>query len=219
MDRVVIFGNGQNASLAYANLTQASPHRVVAFTVDREYIQSRTLMDLPVIPFEEIETVCPPASHAMFVAISFRMVNRLRAAKVVQARAKGYTLISHVNPRAIVPPHFQLGDNCLIGAANIAPFVEVGQNVVIASGCVVGHHTVIGDHCYLGPGAVVSGSVTLEPYCFIGSGAVIRDRVTIRESSVIGAGAVILEDTAERGVYLATPAQRLPILSDQLPVG
>jgi sugar O-acyltransferase (sialic acid O-acetyltransferase NeuD family) len=219
MDKIILFGNGQNASLAYANLTQDSPHRVVAFTVDREYIQPGGLLGLPVLPFEEIETLFPPASHAMFVAISFRRVNRLRAAKVAQAREKGYSLISHVSSRAIVPSGFQPGDNCLIGAANIAPFVEIGQNVVIAGGCVIGHHTVIGDHCYLGPGAVVSGSVTLEPYCFIGSGAVIRDRVTIRESSVIGAGAVILEDTVERGVYLATPAQRLPILSDQLPVG
>lgn len=219
MDKVIIFGNGQNASLAYANLTQDSPHRVVAFTVDREYIQPGSLLGLPVLPFEDIETVFTPASHAMFVAISFRRVNRLRAAKVAQAREKGYRLISHVSPRAIVPSDFQPGDNCLIGAANIAPFVEIGQNVVIAGGCVIGHHTVIGDHCYLGPGVVVSGSVTLEPYCFVGSGAVIRDRVTLREASVVGAGAVILEDTVERGVYLATPAQRLPILSDQLPVG
>ncbi len=219
MDKVIIFGNGQNASLAYASLTHDSPFRVVAFTVDREYVHPGGLMGLPVIPFEDIEAAFPPASYAMFVAISFRMVNRLRAVKVAEAQARGYTLISHVSSRAIVPPDFRPGHNCLIGAGNIAPFVEVGHDVVIASGCVIGHHTVISDHCYLGPGAVISGSVTVEPYSFIGSGAVIRDRVTVRQATVVGAGAVILEDTAERGVYLAAPAQQLPILSDQLPVG
>jgi UDP-3-O-[3-hydroxymyristoyl] glucosamine N-acyltransferase len=155
----------------------------------------------------------------MFISISFRKVNRLRAEKYAQAKAKGYTLVSQVSSRANLPAGFQTGDNCLVGACNIGPFVEVGSNVIIASGCVIGHHTVIKDHCYLGPGAVVSGSVTVEPYCFIGSGAVIRDRLTIKEATVIGAGSVILEDTVERGVYLAKTADRLPISSEQLPLG
>jgi hypothetical protein len=48
---------------------------------------------------------------------------------------------------------------------------------------------------------------------------VVRDRLTIGEASVIGAGSVILEDTVARGVYLAKTADRLPISSDELPLG
>ena len=54
------------------------------------------------IDFEDIEQRYPPDSHDMFVAISFKGVNKLREAKVAEAEAKGYALTSHVSPRASV---------------------------------------------------------------------------------------------------------------------
>lgn len=218
-DKVIIFGGGQNAAMVLDILSADSHYQPVAFTVDREYVGEGSWQGLPVVSFEEVEAIYPPDQHGMLVAISYRRVNRLRAEKVAQARAKGYSLISHVSSQASLPGQYRHGDNCLIGASIIGPFVQIGDDVVIAAGCVVGHHTIIGDHCYLGPGAIVSGSVTLEPYCVIGAGAVVRDRLTLREATVVGAGAVILEDTAAQGVYLAQPAERLSITSDQLPVG
>jgi sugar O-acyltransferase (sialic acid O-acetyltransferase NeuD family) len=219
MKKLILFGTGQNAALAMSVFSQDSPYEVVAFTVDREYLHGGYFFDLPVVPFEEVEFCYPPEEYAMFISVSFRKVNQLRAEKYEQAKAKGYTLVSQLSSRANLPAGFSTGDNCLIGACNVAPFVQIGKDVFLASGCIIGHHTIIEDHCYVGPGAVISGSVTMEPYCFIGAGAVIRDRLTIKESSVVGAGAVILEDTLERGVYMAKTADRLPIKSDQLPLG
>jgi sugar O-acyltransferase (sialic acid O-acetyltransferase NeuD family) len=220
MPDLILFGAGQVASLHYYTLTHDSPHRVVAFTVDAAYLNEDTLFGLPVVPFEDLERRYPPGDFAMLVSISFRHVNRLRAEKYAQARARGYTLVSHVSARAVVWPDLQLGDNTTVGAScNLAPFVQLGANVVVSGGVLVGHHTVIGDHCFLGPGAVVAGSVRLGPYCFVGAGAVIRDRLTLAPHTVVGAGAVILEDTVERGVYLAHQADRLPLTSDQLPLG
>jgi sugar O-acyltransferase (sialic acid O-acetyltransferase NeuD family) len=219
MDKIILFGTGQNAALARSVFEQESAYQVLAFTVDREYLTQERFLDLPVVPFEEITAHYPPDEVAMFISISFRKVNRLRAEKYAQAKAKGYTLVSQVSSRANLPSGFRTGDNCMVGACHIAPYVEIGDDVIIASGCVIGHHTTIGDHCYLGPGAIISGSVTIEPFSFIGAGAVIRDRLTIRESSVIGAGSVILEDTVEKGVYLAKTADRLPISSDEIPIG
>jgi len=65
----------------------------------------------------------------------------------------------------------------------------------------------------------LSGSVTVEPYCFLGANAIIRDRVTIAEACVIGAGALILEDTQPKEVYMGRPADLLPLLSNELPLG
>ena len=220
MAKIVLFGNGQVASLAYFLFTHDSPHEVVAFTVDRAYIGEETYHDLPVVPFEEVECHYPPDAYQMHVSISFRQVNRLRAEKYQQAKAKGYTLVNAISPRATIWPEGITGDNCRIaGNVSIDPFARIGNNVVIASGCLIGHHTVIKDHCFLAAGVIVSGSVTVEPYTFIGAGATIRDRLTIGRECVIGAGAVILEDTRERGVYLAPHPQALSITSDQLPLG
>lgn len=220
MEKVILFGNGQNAAMAYFHLLHDSSYEVSAFTVDRTFLEDDTFCDLPVVPFEEIQSAYPPEAYKMLISVSFRGVNRLRAEKYHQAKEKGYELIRLISSRATTWPGQVIGDNVVIGAnATLGAYVEIGSNVTIAAGCVIGHHTVIRDHCFLAAGCVISGSVTVEPYSFIGSGAVVRDRLTIARESVIGAGALILEDTVERGVYLGRMADRLPVTSDQLPLG
>lgn len=215
--KVILFGNGQIASAAYWYLTHDSPYRVVAFTVDRDYLTERRLFGVPVIPFESVQDSYPPDHHQMFVSVSFRSVNALRAAKYQQAKEKGYSLISYISSGASNWSDQTPGENCYVRQrAVIEPFVKIGINVTIGSNSTVGHHGQIKDHCYVAAGAVIAGSVTIEPFCFIGANASIRDGITIGEGSVIGAGAVILEDVKKRSVYKGHSATRLPIDSADL---
>ena len=46
---VVVFGVSQWAELAHFYLTHDSPHEVVAFTLDRDYIESESYKDSPVV--------------------------------------------------------------------------------------------------------------------------------------------------------------------------
>ena len=48
---------------------------------------------MPVVPFEELEANYPPDSHELFVAMSFRQVNKARESKVREAEAKGVSLV------------------------------------------------------------------------------------------------------------------------------
>jgi sugar O-acyltransferase (sialic acid O-acetyltransferase NeuD family) len=220
MNKIVLFGTGQVAALHYAHFVHNSSYKVVAFTVDRAFLKEKIYHDLPVVAFEEVEAIYPPDAYGMHLSISYRGVNRLRAEKYAQAKAKGYTLVSYISPAARVSQEAEIGENCTIGTNTVVdPYVKIGNNVSIASSCVIGHHTQVQDHCFLAAGVIISGSVTVEPYCFFGAGAVVRDRLKIAAESVIGAGAVILEDTTPQGVYLGKPADRLPIRSDQLPLG
>jgi sugar O-acyltransferase (sialic acid O-acetyltransferase NeuD family) len=218
--KVILFGNGQVASATYSVFTHDSPYEVAAFTVDQEYIKEDTLFGLPVVPFEDIETIYSPDNYSMFISISFRGVNKLRAEKYFQAKEKGYQLVSHISSKAIVAPELTIGENSTIGAnCLIGPFVEIGANVMVGGGSSLGHHTIIKDHCFLAGSVVIAGSVTVEPYCFLGVNSTVRDRITIARECVIGAGALILEDTREKEVYIGKPADLLPISSDELPLG
>lgn len=217
MERVVLFGNGSVARVVHCFLSHDSPYEVAAFTVDGEYINEDTLCGLPVVPFADVESIYPPDEYGMLVAVGYIGVNRLRAERYAQAKAMGYQLISYVSSRATTWPGLVIGENCVIGANNaIHPFVEIGDNVIISGSCTVGHHTVIKEHCFLASGVAVAGGVTVEPYCFLGTNAIVRNRITIATECVIGAGAVVLEDTQERGVYMARPADLLPIPSDKV---
>lgn len=216
---VVIYGNGSVAETVHFFLTHDTPREVVAFTVDRDFNVQDTLLGLPVMPFNRIAAAYPPSDFDMFIGVGHVLVNRVRAEKYGAAKAMGYHLINYVSSRSITWPGLIMGDNCKIGAgSSISPFVQLGSNVNIGGGSSVGHHTVIKDNCSLSPRVAIAGNVVVEPYCLIGANATIRDRITIARECVIGAGAVILQDTEERGVYLGSPAEMLPISSDRLPL-
>jgi sugar O-acyltransferase (sialic acid O-acetyltransferase NeuD family) len=213
MRDVVIFGSGQVAEVMHYYLIHEGDRKIAAFTLDASFLKESSHLGLPVVAFEEVEKAFPPDRYDMFVAISYRQVNKARERKVGEAGAKGYALISHVSPRAVVWSGFEAKPNTFIMENNvIQPYVRIGKNVIMWSGNHVGHHTEIGDNCFIASHAVISGSVTVGRNTFIGVNATIRDNVTIGSSNVIGAAALILEDTADEAVYMgqATTAARVP---------
>ena len=215
--KVVLFGNGQMASFAHTVLTHDSPHEVVAFAVDGEFITERTLLGLPVVPFEDLERSHPPDEHAMHISVSFRRMNQLRAEKYHAAKAKGYELVSYVSSRAHTWPDLTIGDNCwILEQSIIHPFVTIGSNVYIGSAVHVGHNSTIGDHSFLVGMIAIAGFVKIGSHCFVGIHAPLRDGLTIADRTVIGAGATVLRDTQEGNVLMALPARVLPYSSDNL---
>jgi sugar O-acyltransferase (sialic acid O-acetyltransferase NeuD family) len=218
MQRVVVFGNGQPAELNYFYLTNDTQYEVAGFTVDQAYIKEDRLFELPVVPFEDVETVFLPDEYKMSLSISYRNMNKLKAEKYEQAKAKGYQLISYISSRASTWPGLLLGDNSFIYEyCSICPFAQIGNNVYIGPGSVIGHHSVIGDHCFIGPNATILGSTIIEPYCVIGSNSCIRDGgIVIARECIIGTGVSINKDTRERGVYINRPAELMRKPSNEL---
>lgn len=210
MAKVIIFGDGEIASIVHYYLKHDSPHDVVAFSVDEKHIKTPQYEGLPIVAFEEITANFPPSEYEMFVALSYKNMNHLRALKYAEAKAKGYTLISYVSPKTFVWPNLTMGDNCFIFENNvIQPFVKLGSNIIIWSGNHIGHHSEVGDNTFIASHAVVSGGVKIEPNCFIGVNATIRDHVTIASECLIGAGALILKSTEPKGVYSSLGSKKV----------
>jgi sugar O-acyltransferase (sialic acid O-acetyltransferase NeuD family) len=217
MAKVVIFGVSQWAELAHFYLTHDSPHEVAAFTLDRDYIETTSYKDLPVVPFDEVERQYAPGEFKMFVPMSFKRMNHVRADKYNEAKKKGYELISYVSSRATTFPGFECGDNCFILEDNtIQPFVKIGSNVVMWSGNHIGHHSTIKDHITITSHVVISGACTIEPFCFLGVNATIREETIIAHDTLVGMSVAILKDTNAFDVYKATAAAPAGFRSDQL---
>ena len=217
MANVVVFGTGQWADLAHFYLTHDSPHKVAAFTMDRDYLQGTEHLGLPVVAFDEVEEQYPPDGFEMFIPISFKRMNHLRAEKFGAAKEKGYLLVSYVSSKATTWPGFECGENCFIFEDNtVQPFVEIGDNVVLWSGNHIGHHTVIKDHVMVTSHVVISGACTVEPYCFFGVNSTVRDETVVARETLVGAGATILRDTKEFEIYKAEGTKPSKVRSDRL---
>jgi sugar O-acyltransferase (sialic acid O-acetyltransferase NeuD family) len=212
MSNVIIFGAGKIADEAYFYLTNDSPHKIVAFTVDSKYVTEPTKLGLPVVAFEEVQEKYPPGEYEMFVAVGYQDLNQFRAQKYAEAKAKGYTLVSYLSSRASNFGQVELGDNCFVlEFATIQPCAKVGNDVFIWSGNHIGHHASVGDHCYIAGNVVISGNTVIEPYCFIGVSATVGHEITVGRESFIGAATLVTKNVAPQSVYVEadTPKFRL----------
>ena len=57
MKKLVIFGVGEIGKLSYYYFTHDSNYKVVAFTVDKQFIKQEKFCDLPLIEFEKVEEI------------------------------------------------------------------------------------------------------------------------------------------------------------------
>jgi sugar O-acyltransferase (sialic acid O-acetyltransferase NeuD family) len=215
--KVVVFGVGNWAELAHFYLTHDSPHEVAGFTLDRDYLDRGSFLGLPVVAFDEVEERYPPDRYQMFLPISFKRMNHVRADRYHEAKRRGYTLISYVSSKATTWPGFECGDNCFIFEDNtIQPFVRIGNNVVIWSGNHIGHHTTIKDHVMITSHVVISGCCTIEEHCFFGVNSAVRDETMVARETVVGMGVTIVKDTREFEVYKTAGVEPAGFRSDQL---
>ena len=206
--KLVIYGIGETADIAYEYFTFDSEYEVVAFTADKAYISEDEHLGLPVIPFENIENVFPPSAVEMFAASTYNKLNRVRTKLYTSAKGKGYTCANYISSKAFVWRNVTIGDNAFILENNVLQhFVSVGNNVVLWSGNHIGHRTIIKDNVYVSSHCVVSGFCEIGEYSFLGVNSTFNDNIKIAKDNIIGSGAVVIKDTEPGVVMVGSPAK------------
>ena len=222
--KIIVFGTKDTAQLANfylyndpegvrRHLDEEVPYcdlirPIEAFTVSREYIPaSKKFEGKPVVPFEDVEKHYSPDEFLFFAPMTGAGMNKKREAIYLAAKKKGYRFISYVSTRATWF-NGKIGDNCFILEDNtIQPFTEIGNNVVIWSGCHIGHHSVIKDHVFLTSHVVISGHCQIESYSWFGVNSSVRDGTQIKEGTLVGMSACVTKDTQPWSTYLGVPAK------------
>ena len=203
-EKLIIFGNGQIAEVAYCYLSQSKNHEIVGFCVHQKYNTNTHFLGLNVFDFETIEKKFPPAEYKLFAPVAYHSVNSIRKKIYEEGKLKGYNFATYVHPNAINNAE-TIGENCFILEQNVLqPRVRIGDNVVLWSGNHIGHHSVIENHVFLASHVVVSGAVTIGERTFIGVNATLRDNIVIGKENIIGAGALILSNTEDYSVFPGT---------------
>lgn len=217
MNKVIIFGIGDISQIAHLYLSESDGYEVIAFTMDRDFIQENIFFNLPVVPFGDLEQHFNPQEYKLFIPLSYTKVNKLREQKYLEAKEKGYSFISYIHPKATVASNAKIGENCFIFEDNtIQPYVTIEDNCILWSGNHIGHHSTIKAHCFIASHVVISGGCEIGENTFIGVNATLRDHIKIGKSNVVGAGALILGDTEDNKVYMATPTEPSKVPSNRL---
>lgn len=200
--QLIIVGLGETAMLAYEYFTYDSDYNVLAFSVNKEFIEQDSLYDLPIIPLEELDKIYPANEYEVFIAISSSKLNRVRTKLYAEMKGKGYTLASYISSKAFIWENVEIGENCFVLEGNtLQPFVKVGNNVTLWSGNHIGHRTVIKDNCFISSHCVISGFCEIGNSSFLGVNCTIENNVIISDDNFIGAGALIQKNTSEKQFY------------------
>jgi sugar O-acyltransferase (sialic acid O-acetyltransferase NeuD family) len=217
MAKVIIFGVLDTAELAHFYLTHDSDHEVVAFAFNRDYLKETEFKGLPVVAFEDVETVYPPQEFKFFAPMTGRKMNRNREKIYLEAKAKGLRMhflhqlkSDAVSTTRLAKTAFILEDN------TIQPFTTIGNNVVLWSGNHIGHHGQIKDHVFFTSHVVLSGHCVVDSYSFFGVNSTIRDYLHIAEGTLVGMAAAVIKSTEAWGVYMGNPAEKRPIPSHKV---
>lgn len=208
--KLIIYGIGSHAELAYAYFEKDSEYTVAAFTVEQSLFKENQFLGLPLFPFEYIENFISPDEASMYIAVGPIKLGSILENFCNEAKGKGYDLASYCPP--VVKNYFEpiYGENCFFDhLVKIHPFIKIGKGVTLLASALA-HHVEIGNYTFLSA-AILGGRVIVEDYVFIGMGTVIKEGLRIGKGSVIGMGCVITNDVAPYSVYSprSTTARRV----------
>ncbi|MFV2056712.1 MAG: acetyltransferase [Thiohalomonadales bacterium] len=205
----VLFGNGKYASAIFHYLTRDSDFKVVAFTVDEQYIDIPSKHKLPVVAFEAVEQFYPADKFNMLVALGFKQQNQLRYLRYLQAKQKGFQFATYVASSASVW-NAEIGENCIIlDQVVMQPFVTIGANTIISSNAFIGHHTIVGSNCFVSAHATIAGCVTIDDFTLIGMNSSVKEGIEVGKSCTIGSGAAVIRNIDDGQTVVGVPAKQI----------
>lgn len=217
MRKLIIFGTGKIGQVVTHHFKTDSDYEVVGFTTDPDFVPPSGKYDgLPVVPFNAVEKHFTPQDHALFVAVGYQQMNRIRAARLEEARAKGYATASYVSSHNKYHKPEQFGVNCFVMSGEpLQPHCKIGDNCFIWANAVVGHHAQVADDCWITSGAVIGGNSRIGRGCFLGLNATVGHEISIGDYSLIGAGARVMKDAPAESVYIPSETPRFRLTSSQ----
>jgi sugar O-acyltransferase (sialic acid O-acetyltransferase NeuD family) len=207
--RVLIIGaggHGQVIADILLNMQKAGqPVTPIGFLDDSPEQHSLLRLGLPV--FGSISDLPNIAHDAAVIGIGD---NRTRKQVFDRLRAAGTRLISALHPAAIIAHEVRIGDGTVACAGAILNTgADIGENVILNTGCTVDHHCRIADHVHIAPGVHLGGYVTIAEGGLVGIGATVMPYRHVGAWSQVGAGALVHRNIDERTTVVGVPARVL----------
>jgi len=176
---------------------------VSGFLDDDSRLWKRSLLGIPVLgPLGSLREF---PHDGIVVAIGD---NRTRCRIHVSLTEGGETLVATVHPRAVLGTGVRIGLGSMVCAGVVVNTdTEVGESVILNTGCTVDHHCLIGSYSHVAPGVHLGGGVILGEGAFVGIGASVIPRRRIGTWATVGAGAAVIRDVPDGETVMGVPAR------------
>jgi len=217
--RTVIVGAGGHGRVVLDILLQSPEADVAGFVDTNPKLRGRRIDGKPVLgSLDDLSELRQRLGvEAAVVAVGD---NGARRALADQIENTGVVLANAIHPSANLARNVTLGRNVVIAAgALVCAHCHVGDSVILNTGCIVDHESMIGPSTHICPGARLAGRVIVEAGAFIGIGATVVQCLRIGYQATVGAGAVVIRDVAPLSTVVGVPAREVKDVADSGTLG
>ena len=208
MNKIILYGLGDFADIISCIIDRTDNYEVSGFTLDNKYIDEKEYKGLPIIGFEEIETVFSPEEYSIVIAFIGGNMYRERENKFNQAINKGYSLPNIISKNVRINSSSIGMGNIILENISVGDFC-IGDGNIFWQGTILPHHNRVGNFNNFGPGSSLSGYSSIGNNCFIGNNSIIKNKVRIADYTLVGAGAYVDKNTDEYDVYVPSKSIKI----------
>ena len=205
----IVLGAGGHGRVVLDILVNTGKFQVVGFVDSNPDLTGRRVDGVPVLgqpadlPRLRGEY---DVNHAV-VAVGDNGVRRALADRLEDMQ---FELCNAIHPSANLARNVTLGRNVVIAAgALVCAHCQIGDSVILNTGCIVDHESRIGTATHICPGDRLGGRVTIESGAFVGIGATIIQSVRVGYEAIVGAGAVLINDAPPMSTVVGVPARQI----------
>lgn len=206
MRDLVIFGATELAGMVRFYAMVEHGLNVAAFVVDEGYRTQERFHGIPVVEWQEMQTLFTPATTDCFVALGYRLMRRRREV-YERVTGAGYHCINLISPASYVASGVHVGENNLIfPGVVIEPGVSLGANNIIWSNATICHDAMIGSHNFVAANVTLGGHAHLGDANFVGFSATILQHISVGNEVLVGAQSLVRDTTRDLHQYWGVPA-------------
>ena len=211
MNKCIIFGLSCFSDLVANYIEEEKTYEIVAYTVNKEYLDVTFHNNKPVVALEELEKFYNMDNIDIINTVGYSKMNGLREKVFYDIKKLNYKIGSFYSEKSLYYSNikdFGVG-NIILPFSHIGLHVTIGNNNIIFSGVNLTHEITIGNNNFIASGTTIGGYVKIENNCFLGLNSTIKNKVAIRDRTLVGASTYIHEDTEKDGVYVPQRCKKL----------
>lgn len=216
MKKAIIFGANELAEqLFLSNVENGEQYEIVAFTVDKEFLNTDNLHGVPIIPYDVLHKFYSPQEvEGLFLCLGYKNMNlnRMNIYKRLIDENK-YHILNYIDSRASVHTECIGLGNIFFSGAYIGFKCIVGNGNIFSHNCIIGHDSNIGNFNFFSVGSSTGGKVFIRDRCFFGMRSAAAHGIIIENRTLLGAGGYISSNSEEGSTY--SPEQMRKVVLSQ----